>query len=157
MAIFDDPKNCVRFCVNFGTHRRSPQIVERAYTHSSTPVLHGHQARRVAIALRKDAPIAGDNIHMSVNTLRILRRWMRMFTISKQSCVTEAFNEFDAYDRTNSSSYNDRQLDVMGELSAPHRSAAPARGSARGPLRERKDAGLSIGAKVGEATKHPSI
>ncbi len=48
---------------------------------------------------------AGPQSFNSVNTLRILGRWMRMFTIPNQSSVAKAFNEFDADGRIKPSSY----------------------------------------------------
>ncbi len=51
-----------------------------------------------------------------VNQLRVLGRWMRMFTIPNQSSVPKAFMEFDADDRMKPSAYYDRVVDVMEEL-----------------------------------------
>lgn len=51
-----------------------------------------------------------------VNQLRILGRWMRMFTIPNQSSVPKAYLEFDADDRMKPSAYYDRLVDVMEEL-----------------------------------------
>jgi arsenical resistance protein ArsH len=51
-----------------------------------------------------------------VNQLRVLGRWMRMFTIPNQSSVAKAFQEFDAQDRMKPSAYYDRVVDVMEEL-----------------------------------------
>lgn len=59
---------------------------------------------------------AGSQSFNSVNTLRILGRWMRMFTIPNQSSVAKAFNEFDEAGRMRPSSYYDRIVDVMEEL-----------------------------------------
>jgi arsenic resistance protein ArsH len=50
-----------------------------------------------------------------VNTLRLLGRWMRMFTIPNQSSVPMAYKEFDA-GRMRPSAYYDRVVDVMEEL-----------------------------------------
>jgi arsenic resistance protein ArsH len=52
-----------------------------------------------------------------VNQLRVLGRWMRMFTIPNQSSVAKAFTEFDEAGRMKPSSYYDRLVDVMEELS----------------------------------------
>ncbi|WP_372733018.1 arsenical resistance protein ArsH [Novosphingobium sp.] len=59
---------------------------------------------------------AGSQSFNSVNTLRILGRWMRMFTIPNQSSVAKAYEEFDAAGRMKPSSYYDRIVDVVEEL-----------------------------------------
>lgn len=51
-----------------------------------------------------------------VNQLRVLGRWMRMFTIPNQSSVAKAFLEFDDDGRMTPSSYYNRIVDVMEEL-----------------------------------------
>lgn len=51
-----------------------------------------------------------------VNTLRLLGRWMRMFTIPNQSSVPMAYKEFDDEGRMRASGYYDRVVDVMEEL-----------------------------------------
>lgn len=51
-----------------------------------------------------------------VNTLRLLGRWMRMFTIPNQSSVPMAYKEFDEEGRMRQSGYYDRVVDVMEEL-----------------------------------------
>jgi arsenic resistance protein ArsH len=51
-----------------------------------------------------------------VNTLRLLGRWMRMFTIPNQSSVPMAYKEFDEHGRMRQSGYYDRVVDVMEEL-----------------------------------------
>ena len=59
---------------------------------------------------------AGSQSFNSVNTLRVLGRWMRMVTIPNQSSVAKAFNEFDDARRMKPSNYYDRIVDVMEEL-----------------------------------------
>lgn len=59
---------------------------------------------------------AGSQSFNSVNTLRVLGRWMRMFTIPNQSSVAKAFDEFDDAGRMKPSAYYDRIVDVMEEL-----------------------------------------
>lgn len=87
---------------------------------------------------------AGSQSFNSVNTLRILGRWMRMFTIPNQSSVAKAFQEFDADGRMKPSAYYDRIVDVMEELIRftvllrPHAAQLVDRYS------ERKDSGFVI-------------
>jgi arsenic resistance protein ArsH len=58
----------------------------------------------------------GSQSFNAVNTLRLLGRWMRMFTIPNQSSVPKAFQEFGPDDRMKPSQYYDRVVDVMEEL-----------------------------------------
>ncbi len=58
----------------------------------------------------------GSQSFNAVNQLRVLGRWMRMFTIPNQSSVPKAFQEFDADGRMKPSDYRDRVVDVMEEL-----------------------------------------
>jgi len=58
----------------------------------------------------------GSQSFNAVNTLRLLGRWMRMFTIPNQSSVAMAYKEFDEQGRMKPSSYYDRIVDVMEEL-----------------------------------------
>lgn len=51
-----------------------------------------------------------------VNQLRVLGRWMRMFTIPNQSSVPKAYMEFDEDGRMKPSPFYDRVVDVMEEL-----------------------------------------
>lgn len=59
---------------------------------------------------------AGSQSFNSVNSLRLLGRWMRMFTIPNQSSVAKAYQEFDEAGRMRPSDYYDRMVDVMEEL-----------------------------------------
>jgi len=87
---------------------------------------------------------AGSQSFNSVNTLRILGRWMRMTTIPNQSSVAKAYQEFDEAGRMKPSSYYDRIVDVMEELVRftwllrPHGAALVDRYS------ERKEAGAKM-------------
>jgi arsenic resistance protein ArsH len=58
----------------------------------------------------------GSQSFNAVNTLRILGRWTRMFTIPNQSSVPKAFQEFDEAGRMRASSYYERIIDVVEEL-----------------------------------------
>lgn len=58
----------------------------------------------------------GSQSFNAVNTLRLLGRWMRMFTIPNQSSVAKAYDEFDEAGRMKPSAYYDRIVDVMEEL-----------------------------------------
>ncbi len=58
----------------------------------------------------------GSQSFNAVNTLRLLGRWMRMFTIPNQSSVAMAYKEFDDNGRMKPSAYYDRIVDVMEEL-----------------------------------------
>lgn len=59
---------------------------------------------------------AGSQSFNSVNTLRVLGRWMRMVKIPNQSSVAMAYKEFGDDDRMRPSRYYDRIVDVMEEL-----------------------------------------
>jgi arsenic resistance protein ArsH len=59
---------------------------------------------------------AGSQSFNSVNTLRVLGRWMRMFVIPNQSSVAKAYDEFDEAGRMKPCAYYDRIVDVMEEL-----------------------------------------
>ncbi|MGY1951502.1 arsenical resistance protein ArsH [Pseudomonas pergaminensis] len=58
----------------------------------------------------------GSQSFNTVNQLRVLGRWMRMFTIPNQSSVPKAFMKFDEQDRMKPSALYDRVVDVMEEL-----------------------------------------
>ena len=86
----------------------------------------------------------GSQSFNAVNTLRLLGRWMRMFTIPNQSSVAMAYKEFDEVGRMKPSSYYDRIVDVMEELVRftvllrPHAAQLVDRYS------ERKQAGIPV-------------
>jgi len=58
----------------------------------------------------------GSQSFNAVNTLRLLGRWMRMFTIPNQSSVAKAYQEFDEAGRMRPSPFYERIVDVMEEL-----------------------------------------
>ena len=86
----------------------------------------------------------GSQSFNAVNSLRLLGRWMRMFTIPNQSSVAMAYKEFDEDGRMRASSYYERIVDVMEELvrftvlMRPHAAQLVDRYS------ERKEAGLPV-------------
>ena len=97
----------------------------------------------------------GSQSFNAVNTLRLLGRWMRMFTIPNQSSIAMAYKEFDDDGRMRPSTYYDRIVDVMEELvrmtvlMRPHAvqlvdrySERKATGSSMDPSGDRADAAL---------------
>ncbi|TRW94810.1 arsenical resistance protein ArsH [Paracoccus sp. M683] len=58
----------------------------------------------------------GSQSFNALNNMRVLGRWMRMFTIPNQSSVARAWQEFDENGRMRASSFYERIVDVMEEL-----------------------------------------
>ncbi|MFV0303095.1 MAG: arsenical resistance protein ArsH [Paracoccus sp. (in: a-proteobacteria)] len=79
----------------------------------------------------------GSQSFNAVNNMRVLGRWMRMFTIPNQSSVARAHDEFDENGRMRASSFYERIVDVMEELmrftilTRPHRAQLVDRYSER--------------------------
>ena len=92
----------------------------------------------------------GSQSFNAVNSLRLLGRWMRMFTIPNQSSVAKAYQEFDAAGRMRPSPYYERIVDVMEELVRftvllrPHRDALTNRYSERKAARHVIDAATDL-------------
>jgi len=58
----------------------------------------------------------GSQSFNAVNSLRVLGRWMRMFTIPNQSSIAMAWQEFDEQGHLKPSAYRERVVDVLEEL-----------------------------------------
>lgn len=86
----------------------------------------------------------GSQSFNAVNSLRLLGRWMRMFTIPNQSSVAMAYKEFDEDGRMLASSYYERIVDVMEELVRFTVLMRPHAGQLVDRYSERKEAGLPV-------------
>jgi arsenic resistance protein ArsH len=80
------------------------------------PLEHGAMRPSQGRTLAVMQVCGGSQSFNTVNTLRLLGRWMRMFTIPNQSSVAKAYEEFDDAGRMKPSAYYDRIVDVMEEL-----------------------------------------
>lgn len=58
----------------------------------------------------------GSQSFNAVNNLRVLGRWMRMFTIPNQSSIAKAWQEFDNNNQLKPSPFRERVVDVLEEL-----------------------------------------
>ena len=96
----------------------------------------------------------GSQSFNAVNSLRLLGRWMRMFTIPNQSSVAKAFQEFDPEGRMKPSAYYDRIVDVMEELVRftvlirPHAAQLVDRYSERKAVAMRTDAAADLASRA---------
>ena len=80
------------------------------------PLKHGAVRPTQGRTLAVMQVCGGSQSFNAVNQLRILGRWMRMFTIPNQSSVAKAWQEFDDDGRMRPSSFRDRVVDVCEEL-----------------------------------------
>lgn len=94
----------------------------------------------------------GSQSFNAVNSLRLLGRWMRMFTIPNQSSVAMAYKEFDEDGRMRASSFYERIVDVMEELVRFTVLLRPHSGQLTDRYSERKEAGVPI-----DAADHSAI
>jgi arsenical resistance protein ArsH len=90
----------------------------------------------------------GSQSFNAVNSLRLLGRWMRMFTIPNQSSVAMAYKEFDEDGRMRASSYYERIVDVMEELVRFTGLMRPYAAQLVDRYSERKEAGAPIAANA---------
>ena len=80
------------------------------------PLLEGSVRPTQGRALAVMQVSGGSQSFNAVNTLRLLGRWMRMFTIPNQSSVPKAYEQFDDAGRMLAGPLYDRVVDVMEEL-----------------------------------------
>ena len=92
----------------------------------------------------------GSQSFNAVNQMRVLGRWMRMFTIPNQSSVAKAFQEFDDEGRMKPSAYYDRVVDVTEELTKFTLLLRGRAGYLVDRYSERKESGVELSARVNQ-------
>lgn len=91
---------------------RGPSITAVDWIPLSTGSVRPTQGRTLGIAQIN----GGSQSFNTVNVLRQLGRWMRMFTIPNQSSIPTAWKAYNENDRLQPSSNRDRLVDVCEEL-----------------------------------------
>lgn len=94
----------------------------------------------------------GSQSFNSLNQMRVLGRWMRMFTIPNQSSVPKAFLEFEDSGRMKPSGYYDRVVDVMEEMVKLTLLLRSRKGYLHDRYSERKETGEALIKRVNQRT-----
>ncbi|WP_414528493.1 arsenical resistance protein ArsH [Nodularia chucula] len=137
-AKFFDPRELPIYGTVQDTHPKVQELRELSMWSEgqvwSSPEMHGNitgimknQLDWIPLSLGAVRPTQGRTLAImqvsggsqsfnTLNTLRILGRWMRMFTIPNQSSVAKAYQEFNEDGTMKDSPYRDRVVDVMEEL-----------------------------------------
>lgn len=133
-----DPSNLPVYNGDFEDHPEVIKLRELAQWSEgmvwSSPELHGNmsgvmknQIDWIPLSIGSIRPTQGRTLALmqvsggsqsfnAVNNMRILGRWMRMFTIPNQSSVAMAYKEFNEDGTMKASSFRDRVVDVLEEL-----------------------------------------